>query len=279
MRFLRGADGEHAVLNELGGIGPNLLLTHGNGLNTGMWAAAIPYLVPHFCCYGLDFRGHGRSTVQSHPLKVERSFFINEVHMAVEALGGGPIHAVGHSLGGATLLKAEIDRPNTFSDLWLFEPVLVPPGRPPLDDNHPLILASRRRRTVFNSREEIVNRLMSKLPFSQCERLAVESYIDFGTVATENGVRLSCSGETEANIFMSGTPTDFGTLEAVNSRTVVARGEKIGSGNEIPPAMAEPIVKALAHASLLTMSDLTHFGPLEDGKRVANAILKHFVTA
>jgi pimeloyl-ACP methyl ester carboxylesterase len=120
---------------------------------------------------------------------------------------------------------------------------------------------------------------MSKVPFSQCEKLTVESYIDFGTVATEDGVRLSCSGETEANIFMSGTPTDFGTLKAVNSRTVIARGEKIARGNEVPPAMAEPIAKALAHASLLTMRDLTHFGPLEDGKYVAEAILKHFVTA
>jgi|TARA_B110000438_G_scaffold28410_1_gene27425 pimeloyl-ACP methyl ester carboxylesterase len=275
--LLRGEDGEHAVLHELGGTGPNLLLTHGNGLNTGMWAATIPYLLPHFCCYGLDFRGHGRSQVQSHPLNVERSFLIEEVHMAVEALGGGPIYAVGHSLGGATLLKAEVDRPNSFSNLWLFEPVLVPPGRPRLDENHPLILASRRRKTEFKSKEEIVNRLMTKLPFSQCEKLTVESYIDFGTVTTKDGVRLSCSGDTEANIFMSGTPTDFKTLETVHSRIVVARGEKIAAGNEIPPAMAEPIAEALAHASLLPMHDMTHFGPLEDGKRVAEAILKHFV--
>jgi pimeloyl-ACP methyl ester carboxylesterase len=76
---------------------------------------------------------------------------------------------------------------------------------------------------------------------------------------------------------MSGTPTDFKTLETVNSRIVVARGEKIAAGNEIPPAMAEPIAEALAHASLLPMHDMTHFGPLEDGKRVAEAILKHFV--
>ena len=219
----------------------------------------------------------GGLTVQSHPLNVERSFLIEEVHMAVEALGGGPIYAVGHSLGGATLLKAEVDRPNSFSNLWLFEPVLVPPGRPRLDENHPLILASRRRKTEFKSKEEIVNRLMTKLPFSQCEKLTVESYIDFGTVTTKDGVRLSCSGDTEANIFMSGTPTDFKTLETVHSRIVVARGEKIAAGNEIPPAMAEPIAEALAHASLLPMHDMTHFGPLEDGKRVAEAILKHFV--
>ena len=35
---LRDDDGEHAALHDLGGDGPALLLTHGNGLNAGMWA-------------------------------------------------------------------------------------------------------------------------------------------------------------------------------------------------------------------------------------------------
>src|SRR6185369_13654375 len=59
IRQLRDDDGEHAALHDLGGDGPALLLTHGNGLNAGMWETVVPHLRSTFHCFGLDFRGHG----------------------------------------------------------------------------------------------------------------------------------------------------------------------------------------------------------------------------
>jgi pimeloyl-ACP methyl ester carboxylesterase len=64
VRQLRDDDGEHAALHDLGGDGPALLLTHGNGLNAGMWATVVPHLRDTFHCYGLDFRGHESSLCQ-----------------------------------------------------------------------------------------------------------------------------------------------------------------------------------------------------------------------
>ena len=100
-------DGEPAALHDYGGDGPQLLLTHGNGLNAGMWATALPVLQQRFHCWALDFRGHGASRPRQASFSVDRGHFVNEVRAAVHAMGGAPVLAAGHSLGGATLLRAE----------------------------------------------------------------------------------------------------------------------------------------------------------------------------
>src|SRR4051794_3621273 len=135
IRQLRDDDGEHAALHDLGGEGPALLLTHGNGLNAGMWATVVPHLRATFHCFGLDFRGHGASQQAPERIPVERPWFSAEVRAGVEATGGPPVLAAGHSLGAATLLRAEQQRPGTLRACWAFEPVLVPDtwdtGSPP----------------------------------------------------------------------------------------------------------------------------------------------------
>jgi pimeloyl-ACP methyl ester carboxylesterase len=87
---LRDDDGEHAALHDLGGDGPALLLTHGNGLNVGMWATVVPHLRATFHCFGLDFRGHGVSWQAHARVPVERHWFTVEVLAALEIIGGMP---------------------------------------------------------------------------------------------------------------------------------------------------------------------------------------------
>ncbi len=277
MLIINGADGEHCVMHDFGGEGPPVLLTHGNGLNAGMWATVVPSLRRHRRCFGLDFRGHGGSRVNNPPLDVERSRLVNEVINAVEAIGEGSIDAVGHSLGGATLLRTELENPGTFQKLWLFEPVMVPEGHMRPDGEHPLVIAARRRRSQFSSVDEFIDRLRSKPPYAHCQEAAVRAYAQLGTQPNEDGVALTCSGDTEAEIFSSGTPTNFATLESVTIPVVVARGQAVATGNELPPAMAEPIAAHLGSGELLTIDGLTHFGPMEDGERVAQEILKHLL--
>ena len=277
MHLLNGDDGEHGVLHDFGGEGPALLLTHGNGLNAAMWTTALPVLQRHRHCFGLDFRGHGASRIASQPLDVDRSHLVAEVLQAVAVINHGPIDAVGHSLGGATLVRAELENPGTFRKLWLFEPVMVPEGSERPDGDHPLVIAARRRRNEFPSLESFVARLRSKPPYSQCEEAAVWGYATLGTREVRGGVSLTCSGDIEAEIFSSGTPTDFNALRSISVPAVVARGELVGVGNEMPPAMAEPIASHLGKGDLLEMEGLTHFGPMEDGQRIGEAILAHLL--
>ena len=142
MHLLQGGDGEHGVLHDFGGEGPPLLLTHGNGLNAAMWTTVLPVLQRHRHCFGLDFRGHGASRTQSSPLDVERSRLVTEILLAVAVVGDEPIDAVGHSLGGATLVRTELENPGMFRRMWLFEPVMVPEEYERPDGDHPLVIAA-----------------------------------------------------------------------------------------------------------------------------------------
>ena len=40
----------------------------------------------------------------------------------------GPLHGIGHSMGGAALVLAAARRPDAFRSLWLYEPVISPDG-------------------------------------------------------------------------------------------------------------------------------------------------------
>ncbi|WP_419944838.1 alpha/beta fold hydrolase [Candidatus Poriferisodalis sp.] len=273
---LTTSDGEHAVLHDLGGHGTPLLLTHGNGLNVGMWATVVPHLVDSFRCWGLDFRGHGASRPQHDAMSVDRSRFTDEVLAAVNALGGEPMLAVGHSLGAASLLHAELCQPGAYRGLYLYEPVLVPEGFPMPDSDHELVVASRRRRIRFATVDEAYDRFMSKPPFSRCEPEAVRAYVEIGTYPSgDDAVRLSCSGDTEARIYESGVPMDFDRFGSVTCPTVIARGDAPAQWNEIPPRVAQPIAEALGNARLETFAELSHFGPMENGEMVAKAIRAH----
>lgn len=276
MMRLTGTDGEHAVLHDMGGDGAPLLLTHGNGLNAGMWATVVPHLHDGFRCWGLDFRGHGASRPQHDGMSVDRARFVDEVLTAVNALGGEPMLAAGHSLGAASLLLAELRQPGTYRGLWLYEPVLVPPGFPRPDSEHPLVQASRRRRIRFATIDEAYERFTSKLPFSACEPKAVRAYVELGTYPSgDDAVRLSCSGDTEARIYEAGVPIVYDEFGQVACPTVVARGDSPAMWNDIPPQVAQPIAESLGNGRLEAFAELSHFGPMENGKLVADAIRAH----
>ena len=210
IRQLRDDDGEHAALHDLGGDGPALLLAHGNGLNAGMWATVVPHLFATFHCFALDFRGHGASLQAHEKIPVERHWLTDEVVAAVEAIGGAPVLAAGHSLGAATLLRAEQRHPGTLKACWAFEPVLIPDTWDAAPPPSSLVESSRRRRLVFASVQEAFDRFRSKPPFANCEPEAVWAYIEQGSAPQSDGsVKLTCSGETEANIYETNERLDF----------------------------------------------------------------------
>ncbi len=133
--------------------GPTVLAAHATGFHGMVWQPLAGALADRTSARVVapDLRGHG-ATVLPGGVMLDWDGFADDILAVVDALGLQRPVGVGHSKGGAALLRAEARRPGTFAGLWCFEPVVFPPefGRQRNDDN-PLAAGALRRRDRFDS--------------------------------------------------------------------------------------------------------------------------------
>jgi pimeloyl-ACP methyl ester carboxylesterase len=260
-------DGVVLRLYHLGGDGPPLLFSHATGFCGQVWQPLADGLTDRFSCYAWDFRAHGRS---GRP--VDRSLdwagFADDVLAVVDAVSPDqPVAAVGHSMGGAALAMAEAARPGSLAKAWAFEPILFGTERPPSETGPPEIAeAARRRRAVFDSRAEAMERYGSRPPLSSLDPRALAAYVDHGFEDLADGtVRLRCRPEDEASTFENHNSGARSIIGEVTIPFAVA-----ASGDGRPPALSViDAAEEFAHLKLLRYDDLNHFGPLQAPDRLA----------
>ncbi len=258
------------MTHDHGGDGPPVLFCHATGFHGRYWDPIIERVRDRFRCIALDFRGHGDSVL---PAEVGLDWWAmaDDVLAVVDAFDLAAVRAVGHSMGGAAIAMAELTRPGTFSVAWMFEPILFPaspPGAP--KRANPLAESARRRREVFESREQAYERYLSRPPFSRVEPEALRAYVDYGFADQRDGtVRLKCRGETEASTFESSATGAFERIGEIATAVTVC-----GSGDGDRPAEVAPLVAArLPRGRLESYPDLTHFAPLEAIDRITHSIV------
>lgn len=274
-RRIPSTDGVALAVHDFGGSGPPLLLCHPTGFHGLTWLPVARELTSMAHVYSLDFRGHGDST---HPASGSFAWsgMTEDVlavvdHLGLDTSGREPLVAAGHSMGGAALLMAEQARPDLFSALWCFEPI-VPRGLPanlPAAD-FPMARAARRRKAVFPDRATALANYAAKPPLSSLAPEALEAYVSYGfRDLPSGGVELKCTPETEALCF-EGSLNDrvFSRLGEVQCPvTIVASGD-----GGFPAGIAPAVAEALPKGQLERMDDLTHFGPMQDPAAVARHI-------
>ena len=260
--------GARVALHDLGGEGPTVLLTHANGFCGLMWQPVARELGRVARCWALDFRGHGDS-VSAPDEDYHWDGMADDVLAAVDALDPTPRLAAGHSLGGASILKAEQARPGTFDRAWLYEPVTIPGFFLPPEGVKALGDIARMRKEIFESRQAAYDRYAARPPFSLLDPGVLRAYVDHGFRELPDGtVTMKCPREVEATIFENPDRSAFERLGEVLTAVTVAVGTDAD-----PPAMVAPhIADALPKAMLESFDDLTHFGPLQDPPRIASSI-------
>ena len=283
MRF-SSTDGVEIEVHDLGGEGPPLLLCHATGFHGLVWRPLAAHLADHFSMWSLDFRGHGLSSAPDPDRGFAWEGFGDDVLAVVDGLGLDRPRAVGHSKGGAALLLAEAAQPDTFADLWCYEPIVFPPGfRPPSagSDDQPgqesagqesaLAAGAARRRDTFPSRRAAIENFRAKPPLQVLHPDALAAYVEHGFGEAADGtVSLRCRPGDEAQVYRMGAAHDaWDLLPAVACPVTVACG---GPGATITAEMAGQLADRLAGGTVDVFDQLGHFGPLEDPAAVAAAL-------
>ncbi|MCB0995359.1 MAG: alpha/beta hydrolase [Acidimicrobiales bacterium] len=267
---IASTDGVELAVHDHGGAGPTLVFCHATGLHGRVWDPVADALGGDVRRLAVDLRGHG-GTHTPPDTSLEWSGMARDLLAVVDALAdGGPVLAVGHSMGGATIVLAELARPGTIDAAWLFEPIIVPRSNSPfVGSGNPLAAAARRRREVFDNRDAAFERYGSRPPFVSCDPRSLRAYVDHGFVDQADGsVILACRGETEARVFEGSEAQVFERLGEVAAPLVVA-----SSGDGAPPALVAPhVAGAVQRGRHEHFADLTHFGPLEAPERIAASI-------
>ena len=269
-RLVESTDGVRIPVHDLGGSGPPLLLCHATGFHGLVWGPFADRLAERFRVWSLDFRGHGDAGPPP-VLPVDWRGVADDVRAVVEALGLEEPFGFGHSMGGAALVLAEVDRPGTFRGLALFEPILFPPEAPPGGGKGGLVSGARRRRAVFPSRDEAYANFAAKPPLSAFVPEALRAYVDHGLAERPGGgVALKCRPEVEAAVY-EGAPAHPGwaRLPSVRCPVAVMTGERTDAvGEELARMQAE----RLPGGRVEVVPGVGHFVPMEDPPALARAV-------
>ena len=265
------ADGVGLVVHDLGGEGRPLLLSHATGFHGCVLAPLAGELAAEFHCWSLDYRGHGDS--DDPPTDIgDWSRFGDDAVAVAEALDLEGALGFGHSMGGAALLMAELARPGTFAGLVLFEPIAFPAtrigrrtARRPWSKRH----GAGARCSPTGTRRSTTTPASPRSTSSHRRRCRPTSTMASSTARTARS-SCKCDPEHEARIFEGGAEQDlFDRLGGVECPVLVLTGSFEGN----PPGELGPVVAgALPHGQVVTLPQLSHFGPMEDPAAVAAEI-------
>lgn len=264
-------------VQDFGGEGPDLLISHATGFHGSVYAPMAKVLRKRFRVWALDFRGHGLS-----PAPADGNFawdgMGDDVLACIDAIGVDSILGFGHSLGGAATLLAELKRPGTIRAAYLFEPIVFPKEFLLARADNPMSAAARRRREVFASRAEALERYSAKAPLGRLRADALSEYVQRGFEDLDDGtVRLRCRAESEARSFEAEDKVTIDRMSGLNLPLTVGAGTL--DPNNLPGHLAPGLVAAVKGAKLVEHPFLTHFGPMEAPDVIAADVIEALSTS
>ncbi|MFV0315389.1 MAG: alpha/beta fold hydrolase [Microthrixaceae bacterium] len=277
--MVASSDGVHIASYLLQGSGaeppadsapPEVLLAHANGFCAAVFAPLVDHLAGR-SGVAFDARAHGGSSGAGG--RLDWHAHCDDLLAVHDRWGLERPLGIGHSMGGAALLLAEQRRPGTFRGLWLFEPIVFPPGLAPPEGGNPLEAGALRRRATFESRGAAYSNYASKPPLDELSAEALAAYVQFGFDEDPDGsVTLACAPEDEATGYRTGPHHGaWDGLDRVKCPVLVVRGAPGAMPG--PADFAPAVADQLPDATLEDHPDLGHFGPLQAPEVAAESVL------
>lgn len=269
-----------------------LLFVHATSLCKELWAPVMDEVAALLTdrqvqadAVAFDVSGHGESRERVPPGSRPWHDYVPEEVLEVlretRRGDGVPLVGVGHSMGAAGLVFAELARPGSFDALVLCEPILPAPGATAADNNkNPMAEAARRRRFEWPSRVEAAAELRGRGMFADFEERAFAAYIDWALMAVPGHaqVRLKCAPEFEASMYAR-TPVDvWPSLKAVRCPVVVLAGSESRIFKRTTLEQFSNLATQFADGRCITLDGIGHFAPQQDAagfaRHVADMVAK-----
>lgn len=192
---------------------PHLLFVHANGFNAQTYLKMLTQLSDRFEITAPDMRGQGMSTADQDPESLrDWHIYAQDIAAVAAGLDGRPLYLAGHSMGAACGLLAAAFHGLTARRMAFIEPIFMPtgfyaiphiPGGAYLYQFNPMSNAARRRRPVWQSRDEAAASYREKRLFADWAPGVLEDYLETGLRASGSAWRLSCTPALEAANFAS----------------------------------------------------------------------------
>ncbi|MEW6269438.1 MAG: alpha/beta hydrolase [Thermodesulfobacteriota bacterium] len=239
-----------------------LVLAHATGFCGEVWRPLVPALRARFRVVTFDQRGHGNSDKPDAAYEWGR--FVDDLAALLEALDLRDVYAVGHSKGGAAVAGVAATRPGAIARAALLDPVLVPRladagEKPP---SNLLADGARRRRMLWDSRQQMLEAFAARPPFDAWRRDFLEAYVEGATTVRPDGrVELKCPGEIEARVYEGGARS--ASLEYLPQMAIPTLLVAGGRSTTLPPELARRASAMLPRGRLEILPGVGHFVPME----------------
>jgi pimeloyl-ACP methyl ester carboxylesterase len=155
------------------GEGQPLLLVHGLSGRWQDWLTVVPLLQPRWRVTALDLRGHGKSGRSGDGYELKG--YAADVERFITTVIGGPVHVMGHSLGGMTTMVLAATAPSLVRAAVLEDPPIYVYRRAEVGQRFRLTFEMASSRLTI---EEIARRILHERPENTPEQaeLAAQSW-------------------------------------------------------------------------------------------------------
>lgn len=240
---------------------PKLFIAHANGYAAGCYEFIISHFSDRYHVCGLDFAGHGDS--QSTLNFKSWNFFSEQILAFLDHKGWQRVTAIGHSLGGGSLVRAAQTQPNRFEKLVLFDPVVL--GFLSITYvklfGNPMAATALGRRADFRNKEQALKIFMRHPANRSWEKEAVKAYVDSCIKENSEGAILCCLPEVEAQIFSQTNYSHLFKLGRVRAETHIVLPPR---SNVCPARVARRIVRNNEKSAMRRWPGTGHLLPFEN---------------